>query len=31
MANLCLKCFHYRDGKCVAIKGQYCKILNDRI
>ena len=29
MKNLCLSCICYKDGKCKAQKGQYCRILRD--
>ena len=28
-ANLCLRCWHYKNGKCIANKGDYCRILKD--
>ena len=29
--NLCLRCFHYLNGKCVASKGSYCLVLRCKI
>lgn len=29
--NLCLLCFWFYGGKCVADKGTWCKILRDRL
>ena len=31
MKNLCLTCFHCKNGKCIANKGDYCAILRDRL
>lgn len=30
-ANLCLRCWHYKNGKCIANKGDYCRILKDNV
>lgn len=30
-ANLCLRCWHYKNGKCIAHKGDYCRILKDKV
>lgn len=29
MKNLCLSCFFYKNRKCMAGKGDYCKVLRD--
>jgi len=29
MNNLCLSCFFYKNRKCLAQKGDYCKVLRD--
>lgn len=28
--NLCLSCWFYKDGKCRAEKGDYCKVMKDK-
>ena len=27
--NLCLSCWFYKNRKCLAQKGDYCKVLRD--
>lgn len=28
--NLCLRCWHYKDGKCVKTQYDYCKITRSK-